>query len=42
MSVPGRTHLISEMLQQFQIQNLMPLKALHQENLTIINNFGDR
>jgi len=29
-------------IQQFQIQNLMALKALHQENLTIFDNSGDR
>jgi len=28
--------------QQFQIQNLMALKALHQGNLTILDNSGDR
>jgi hypothetical protein len=28
--------------QQFQIQKLMPLEALHQEDLTILDNRGDR
>ena len=30
------------LVQQFQIQNLKALKALHQEELTILNNLGDR
>jgi len=29
-------------MQQFQIQNLMALKTLHQENSTIFDNSGDR
>lgn len=28
--------------QQFQIQNLMDLKALYQENFIILDNLGDR
>jgi hypothetical protein len=28
--------------QQFQIQNLMDVKALYQENFIILDNLGDR
>ena len=33
---------MSLQLQQFQIQNLKALKALHQEEVTILDNLGDR